>query len=177
MTDPVESGFDVDAPLALQAGPAPHSPPLIVAFLILALGLVGPVVFVRDAVPSAFLTIAALLMPVAGVVAVIGAVGSWRRRRADPSVRTRALIAPEGVVLLARPDMREVYAWDEIAGAFVGTSVFTLQLRDADGKITRRAIRYGGLETPVAMLQGRIAVALARHRDSITKPSTDSTMS
>jgi hypothetical protein len=158
--------FMAEEALALRAGPAPTSPPLIVAFMILVLGLVGPVVFVRDAVPSVFLTIASLLMPVAGVVSVIASVGSWRRRRADPAVRARAIIAPGGVTLVAQPGMREVYEWGEIAGAFVSRSVFTLHLSDADGKVTRRAIRYSALETPVEMLEGRIAVAMRAHREA-----------
>jgi hypothetical protein len=158
--------FMADEALALRAGPAPTSPPLIVAFMILVLGLVGPVVFVRDAVPSVFLTIASLLMPVAGVVAVVASVGSWRRRRADPAVRARAIIAPGGVTLVAQPGMREAYEWGEIAGAFVSRSVFTLHLSDADGKATRRAIRYSALETPVEMLEGRIAVAMHAKRES-----------
>jgi hypothetical protein len=81
------------------------------------------------------------------------------------------------VMLLARPGMREAYSWGEIAGAFVSQSVFTLQLKDADGKLTRRAIRYGALETPVAMLEGRIAVALRQQRDSEANIAADSTMS
>ncbi|MGC9268910.1 hypothetical protein [Acidiphilium sp.] len=162
------AGWAGDDDLALRAGPAPVSPPLAVAFLILALGVAGPFVFVRDAVPSVFLTVAALLLPVAGGIAVIASVGSWRRFRADRAVRTRAIIGAEGIVLMARHGEIERYRWAEIAAARVSASVLTLHLRGEDGKHTRRAIRYQGLETPVEMLAGRIATATLQPRDSVT---------
>lgn len=150
--------------LPLRAGPAPTSPPLPIAVMILLLGIIGPILFVRVAVPSPFLTIAALLLPIAGVIAMIAAVGSWRQRRTDRHVRTRAIIGPDGIVLLPRHGPAEPYGWTEIAAAHATSSVLMLHLKGDGGKHTRRAIRYGALETPVAMIEGRITVALQNTR-------------
>ncbi|MDD2875738.1 MAG: hypothetical protein PHT60_00760 [Acidiphilium sp.] len=168
--EPDDQSIRADDALSLRAGAAPISPPLIVALMILALGMIGPIVFVRDAVPSLFLTIMAILLPVAGVVAMIASVESLRRRRADPHMRARAIISPDGIMLLPRPNVREHYRWHEIAAAHATKSAFMVHLKGEDGKSTRRAIRYGGLETPVAMIEGRIAVALQKSRDSVRIP-------
>lgn len=152
--------MDID-PLPLRAGPPPTSPPLPIALMIVALGVIGPILFVRVAVPSPLLTIMAILLAIAGVVALLASVDSLRRRRADPLVRTRALIGPDGITLTPHQADPEVYPWSDIYAAFASKSVLMLHLRGDGGKLTRRAIRYGALETPVEMIQGRITVGLA----------------
>lgn len=146
--------------LALRAGPPPVSPPLPLSLMIFGLGILGPFVFVRAAVPSVYLTAVALLVPVAGTVAVIGSVESMRRRHGDREVRTRAVIGPAGISLLARPGETEHHAWADIAAAEANASMLVLHLRGEGGRHTRRAIRYGGLETPVELIRGRITQGL-----------------
>ena len=161
----------VDAPseLPLRAGPPPTTPPLPIALMIAALGIIGPILFVRVAAPSPFLTIAALILPIAGIIALVGSVESLRRRHADRSVRTRAVIGPAGILLLARPGKAEHHAWTDIAAAHATKSTLMLHLKGEDGKHTRRAIRYAGLETPVDLIQSRITASLAQSRDPVIK--------
>lgn len=160
--------------LALRAGPPPNSPPLPIALMIVALGIIGPVLFVRDAVPSVFLTVMTVLLPVAGVVSLIAAFESFRRRRADPLVRTRAVIGRHGVTLSPHAEPAETYLWHEIADAQVSKSVLMLHLNGEGGKRTRRAIRYGMLETPVEMLQGRLSSGLTQSRETVTSTAMSS---
>lgn len=159
--------------LALFAGPAPTSPPLPVALMILALAVIGPIVFVRDAVPSPFLTLMAILLPVAGAIAMIASVGSLRRRRADRQIRTRAMIGASGITLLAHPGAAEHHSWSEIADAAASRTVLSLHLKAEGGKRTRRAIRYAGLETPIEMLNGRIAIGLRHASEATEAPAPD----
>ncbi|HQT62156.1 MULTISPECIES: hypothetical protein [unclassified Acidiphilium] len=154
--------------LALRAGPARPNPPLPIALMILLLGLAAPFVFVRTAQPSPFLTMMALLLPLAGTIAVIGAVESMRRLRADRAIRARAVIGVEGITLHRKPADAEHHAWTDIASADVTATVLTLILRGEGGKRVRRAVRYGRLETPVEMLRGRIAQGL-RTGGSVTE--------
>jgi hypothetical protein len=154
--------------LALRAGPPPNSPPLPIALMLVALGIFGPILFVRDAVPSIFLTAMTLLLPLAGIVTLIAAIDSLRRRRADPSVRTRALIGPAGITLMPNRGTTEFYRWDEIADAEAGKSILMLHLNAEGGRRTRRVIRYAALETSLATLQARIATAQARSRETVT---------
>lgn len=161
---PSEPPFRADDDLALRAGPPPTSPPLPIALMIAALGVVGPILFVRVAVPSPFLTITALLLPIAGILALFGSVDSLRRRHGDRTVRTRATIGPDGILLLSRPGQAEHHPWSEIIAAHATKSTLMLHIRGEDGKPTRRAIRYGGLETPVELLESRIAANLAQSR-------------
>ncbi|MCF3946878.1 hypothetical protein AiwAL_13260 [Acidiphilium sp. AL] len=159
----------VDAPseLPLRAGPPPTSPPLPIALMIASLGIIGPILFVRVAVPSPFLSIAALLLPIAGIIALFGSVESLRRRHADRTVRTRAVIGKEGILLLSRPGESEHHPWSGIAAAHATKSSLTLHLKGETGKRTRRAIRYGGLETPVDLIESRIRAGLASSRETV----------
>lgn len=157
--------------LALRAGPPPNSPPLPIALMIVALGIIGPILFVRVAVPSIFLTAMTLLLPLAGIVTLIAAIDSLRRRRADKLVRTRALIGPAGITLLPTPITTEFYRWDEIADAEASKSILMLHLNAEGGRRTRRVIRYAALETPLATLQAQIASSLARSRETVTAPA------
>lgn len=150
----------LDEELALRAGPPSVSPPLPIALMIFALGVLGPIVFVRDARPSVFLTAAALLLPVAGALAVIGSIESLRRRRGDRAVRARALIRADGVALMGRPGESEQHPWADIAAADATRTTLILHLHGEGGKRTRRAIRYGGLETPVELIRSRLAQGL-----------------
>ncbi|MHB1304310.1 MAG: hypothetical protein ACYCZB_12675 [Acidiphilium sp.] len=152
--------------LPLRAGPPPVSPPLPVALMIAALGVLGPIVFVRYAVPSPFLTAASLLLPIAGVLALVGSLASLRRRMGDGMVRARATIGPGGIVLLPRPGVAEPYSWAEIATAQATRSSLVLHLKGDGGKRTRRAIRYARLETPEALLASRIAAGLGGGRET-----------
>jgi hypothetical protein len=147
----------------LRAGPPKPQPPLIVALLIVAIGIAAPIVFVREAVPSLFLTIAAILPPVAGLIALYGAIESRRRYQADRAVRVRALIGPEGVRLLRRKDAApELHPWRDIARATLLKTELMLYLKDEGGRRTRCILRFSGLETPFDLLSARLEAGLRR---------------
>ena len=161
-TDSTEAGT---APAtAIIAGPPRPSPPLGVALGIIALGFAGPVVFVRTAVPSLFLTLTTLILPIAWLLALYGWLQSARQRRADRASRVRAEIAPDGIALLPRPEMRRVYGYDEIAGVSVTRSELVLHLRGEKGKRRRHVLRYAGIETAPEAFGAAAEEALARHR-------------
>lgn len=152
---------DTSEEIALRAGPPKPQPPLIVALLIVAVGIAAPVVFVRYAVPSPFLTAASVLAPIAGLIALYGTVESRRRYQADRAVRVRALIGPEGIALLRRKDAApELHRWRDIARATLLKTELMLYLHDEGGRRTRCAIRFSGLETPVDLLSARLEAGL-----------------
>lgn len=149
--------------LELRAGPAPTSPPLPIALLIVALGIAAPILFVRVAVSSPYLSAATLILPIAGILALFGSIESMRRRHADRTVRARATIGSRGITLMARPGEAEFHPWNGIDAAFATRSTLTLRLKADNGKHTRRAIRYGGLETPIDLIDSRLRAGLAQH--------------
>lgn len=172
VTDSTEAGT---APAtAIIAGPPRPSPPLGVALWIIALGFAGPVVFVRTAVPSLFLTLTTLILPIAGLLALYGWLQSARQRRADRASRVRAEIAPDGIALLPRPEMRRVYGYgyDEIAGVSVTRSELVLHLRGEKGKRRRHVLRYAGIETAPEAFGAAAEAALARHRGTESGPGS-----
>lgn len=158
--DPDATRGSLDDELELRAGPPPVSPPLPIALMIFGLGILGPIVFVRAAQPSLFLTASSLLLPIAGTLALIGAFDSLRRRRGDGAVRTRATIHARGVTLTSRQGQEEHHPWADIAAAHATRTVLSLHLHAGGGKRTRRAIRYGALETPVELIRSRLARGL-----------------
>jgi hypothetical protein len=147
--------------LALRAGPPKPQPPLIVSLLIVAVGIAAPIVFVRDAVPSLFLTIGAFLPPIAGAIALYGTIDSYRRYQDDRGTRMRASVGPDGVTLYRRLNTPpERYPWGEIASAALLPGTLMLQLRGEGGKLTRCALRFSGLETPVEIIQEKLNAGL-----------------
>lgn len=158
------AGDGAPAVTSLVAGPPLPSPPLAVALGIIALGFAGPVVFVRAAVPSLFLTLTTLILPVAGCLALYGWLQSARQFRADRLKRARAEIGGTGIALLPRPGTRQVFSWAEIAGVSVTRSELVLHLRGEDGRRRRRVLRYAGVETEPAAFGAAAAAALERHR-------------
>jgi hypothetical protein len=149
--------------VALRAGPPKPQPPLIVALLIVATGIAAPIVFVREASPSPFLTIAAVLPAIAGAIALYAAIESRRRYREDRAVRARALIGPEGITLLRRKGAApELHPWAEITRATLLKSELMLNLKEEDGGRRRRSLRFSGLETPFELLSARLEAELQR---------------
>jgi hypothetical protein len=152
---------DVPNEIALRAGPPKPQPPLVVSLLILAIGFAAPVVFVRNGVPSLFLTIAAILPPIAGLLALYGTIESYRRYQDDRMVRMRALIGPEGIALYRRLGAApERHPWEEIsAGSIIGSALI-LRLKGEGGGLVRCALRFSALETPMEILQARLNAGL-----------------
>ena len=147
--------------IALRAGPPAPQPPLIVSLLIAAVGIAAPVVFVRNGVPSPFLTIAAILPALAGLLALYGTIDSFRRYHNDRAIRMRASIGPDGVTLYRRPELPpEQHFWTEIIAASAMRSVLMLYLRGDGGKRVRCALRFSRLETPIEVLQEKLNAGL-----------------
>ena len=152
---------DVPNEIALRAGPPKPQPPLIVSLLIVAAGIAAPIVFVRDAVPSLFLTIGAVLPPIAGAIALYGTIESYRRYQDDRRTRMRASVGPQGVTLYRRLNAPpERYPWDEIASAALLPGTLMLHLRGEGGRRTRCALRFSKLETPAEIIQERLNAGL-----------------
>ncbi len=164
---PHEIALRVPHEIALRAGPPKPQPPLIVSLLIVAVGIAAPIVFVRDAVPSLFLTIAAILPPIAGAIALYGTIESYRRYQHDRQVRMRALISADGVALYRKFDAPpEQHPWDEIAAASLLSGALMLHLRGEGGRRTRCALRFSRLETPPEIVQERLNAGLNNAPDN-----------
>ncbi len=146
---------DETGSLLLVAGAPKPSPPMSIALLIVALGVIGPLLEVRTAAPNPFLTAMVFLISLAGIVAFAGALDGRRRWHMDRAVRVRAEIGRTGIVLRPQPDRQEHIRWADIALARASQNALVLHLEDG-GRRWRRVVRYGVLVTPLAAIEARI---------------------
>ncbi len=150
---------DETGSLLLVAGAPKPSPPMSMALLIVALGVIGPMLEVRTAAPNPFLTAMILLISVAGIVAFAGALDGRRRWHKDRAIRVRAEIGPTGIMLRPEPDCQEHFRWTEIALARASQTALVLYLEDG-GRRWRRVVRYDVLVTPLAAIEASVDCGL-----------------
>jgi hypothetical protein len=142
--------MDID----LKAGPLPPQPPLVIAVIVVAIGVVAPFIYVRDGTPSLLLGIAALVVPIAGAVMLIDAIRARHRAARDRSVRTRARIDASGITLLNSADNPQFFSWSDVKTTYLGPHILSVRLQDG----SRHAVRFGKLATDPARIREALVV-------------------
>ncbi len=140
--------------------PAP-SPPLVVAIALCALGLIGPYLFAQAGPGNNLLRVAALALPIAGLITLYAAVDSLVRARRQPGVHRRAVIDDDGVAFLVPPLTNAL--WSDIAAAHITKSSLTLYVNRGSARHARYVMRFRGLQTSPQSVQAKIDAALAVH--------------
>jgi len=148
-----------DGEILLVAGPPPANPPLFIAFILVALGIAAPFLFLKAGTPSLLLGIAVLALAGAGIITMAAAAAAQLRRRADAAIRPRASITKTGITLHAHPvsGIARHFPATQIESARLLPGALVILTAKAHPKPGRYVLRFGKLSAPRAALDAALA--------------------
>jgi hypothetical protein len=143
----------------LIAGPPPANPPLFVAFILVALSIAAPFLFLQAGSPSLLFGVAVLALAGAGLITMSSAAAAQLRRRADATIRPRASITKAGITLHTGPPAGSAqhFPAGQIQAARLVSGALVIHTAKDHPNPGRHVMRFGKLATPRASLEAALA--------------------